>query len=58
MENGAAEMWKSDLAKLQKFAGVSWRPGGFAFDRYARQLSDIPKLMYWDHMHTLSASGA
>ena len=57
VEKAAAEMWKSDLAKVQKFAGVSWCRGGFAFDRYARQLSDITKLMYWDHMHTLSASG-
>ena len=57
VEEAAAEMWKSDLAKVQKFAGVSWCRGGFAFDRYARELSDITKLMYWDHMHTLSASG-
>ena len=46
-----------DMTHLQKFCGISYRQGGFAFDRYARQLSDITKLMYWDHMHTLSASG-
>ena len=57
VERGAAEMHKTELRLLQKYCGISWRPGGFAFDHYARQLSDIQMLMYWDHMHILSASG-
>ena len=57
MERGAAEMHKTELRLLQKYCGISWRPGGFAFDHYARQLSDIQSLMYWGHMHILSASG-
>ena len=48
---------KIDVTNLQKFCGISYHKGAFPFDRYTRELSDITKLMYWDHMHTLSASG-
>ena len=58
VERGAAEMGrKIDVTNLQKFCGISYHKGAFPFDRYTRELSDITKLMYWDHMHTLSASG-
>ena len=57
VQRAAGEMHKHELAKLQKYCGISWQAGGFAFDAYARELSDIPRLMFWDHMHTLSASG-
>ena len=58
VERGAAEMGrKIDVTNLQKFCGISYHKGAFPFDCYTRELSDITKLMYWDHMHTLSASG-
>ena len=50
-------MHKHELRLLSKYCGISWCPGGFASDAYVRELSDIPRLMYWDHMHILSASG-
>ena len=57
VKDAAGKMHKHKLRQLSTYMGIAWCPGGLAFDPYVRQLADIPRLIYWDHMHTLSASG-
>jgi hypothetical protein len=47
----------SDFDQLEKACGLIYTPGGLPWDKYLREYLNIPEMVFFDYMHSLTASG-
>ena len=46
-----------DFDKLEKACGLIYTPGGLPWDKYLRDFLNIPEMVFYDSMHSWTASG-
>ena len=47
----------SDFDQLEKACGLIYTPGGLPWDKYLREFLNIPEMVFFDSMHSWTASG-
>ena len=47
----------NSIKEVEQALGLSYEPGGLAFDREGLSIARLPETVYWDWQHSLVASG-
>jgi len=47
----------NSIKEVEQALGLSYEPGGMAFDREGLSIARLPETVYWDWQHSLVASG-